>query len=366
MTSFFAQIWILIKRIPPYSKKCLLKTVCIFLLLIGFVTVFHYCSDIPTTTLDVYVETYNMPRFEMELYSFMGYGVHIKNPLDSTFLSPFFASNRFGIEYNFTTDSLFGRRLLENRSFEPAKCIKQLKKKFQEDSRIDSLESMIHTSWKIQRPNRKIQIYEEKAYRNFFDYFPGDSSSYRIFYLTNKDEKASIKSEEWVLFNNPKSQFAVNHNAKVFRKGPFYNTPLWALYDVSQSYVGLTLTGWNRPDTTWHYWGDEPELENCPVKLTVDFGSAVSITPMTPAPDRVTMTGVVFESPEKIRSILTNGVVCHVKYLQNEGIQSMKLFWISTIITALATWLVTTLFRWIQFAIRRRKQTNHTNSSNSN
>lgn len=352
MTSFFAQIWILIKNISPYTKKCLLKLVGISLALVLFTVLFRLCNEIPTTTMEVSVNTYNLPRYRMELHAFLGRGVFIKNPLDSTYWSPFFSSGRIGVAYSFSSDSIPGKDLTRFSSAETERRISQLKERFPEDHMVDSLESMIESFWKFHSSSKKISIHTERSYRDAFNMSPEDSL-YFIQYLTNRD-KGYIESKKWLLFRNPQSEAYDGSYTKEYRSRFLYNSTLWSLCDVSQSYIGVNLTGWNKSDTLWHSWSKEGELENSPVEFTVDFGSSITPSHMIPEPDHITMTGVVFDSPEKIREIISRGLVFHVRYMQNQNIQSMKLFWLSTLLTVLATWLLTTLFKWFQHLFQNR------------
>lgn len=125
--------------------------------------------------------------------------------------------------------------------------------------------------------------------------------------------------------------------------------PYIELADVSQDYIKVSIDG--------DAFSRGARLE----RLTIDFGSPVEFSMMDPAPDKTDMTRITFTDSDKIQAVIDDDLLFHVTYLQNRNIQSVKLFFLTTVLTVLLTWSITLLFAllrsWIaaRKAVRKRK-----------
>ena len=165
-----------------------------------------------------------------------------------------------------------------------------------------------------------------------------------------KDSLASSNSifQLWIMSRHK--------NSKDF----FYNDAIWSLNDVSQAYVHVSMEGIMRYEENGEKRYKRTFIDNTG-SLFIDFGSPILTSSMDPEPDSKTMTGLVFNNTEKIATPSQGldkreGLTFHSKFLQNEYIQSVKMFWLTTAISALLTVLLTKIVKLIRFTLRTCKQ----------
>ena len=167
-------------------------------------------------------------------------------------------------------------------------------------------------------------------------------------------QDAVMSGEAKVLYKD-----SIGYSVPILRKLPtdglnglFMKESIWQLCDVSQAYVGVSLdskqTVVNGPNSRSIY----TSLVNNgnTLQLFLEFGSPVSCSNMYPEPDIRTMTRIEFNDPDKIRLIESAGLFFHVKFLQNENIQTVKLFGITTGIAIFLSLLVEKIIKFISFA----------------
>lgn len=369
MTSFFAQIWIIIKSISPYSRKCMGKSIAIVIVLVLSIVFFHYCNEIPMTHLDLEVSTYGMPNNNIELHAFLGTDAPISHSIDS--LSFFYASRRAGIEYLISSENQSLLPISEYRREGCSDWIQDFRFAYPEQKQsIDSSNAMVVTNWRYQASSGRVSSLSKKTrglYNKMFNHWDNDSTY--IFRSIDSPSESVLRSTQRVLFKGPANKLAINHNVK-YNNRYLNNTVLFALNDVSQAYVWFTFKGCNYTENVeissdnyeCHFsQGEAFDFEQNPLILSIDFGSPISPSYMTPMPDHITLTSIVYSSPEKLRTIENDGLSFHVRYIQNTNFQSMKLFFLTTLITALATWLLTILSKWAQYITHGRKKIKYGN-----
>ena len=99
---------------------------------------------------------------------------------------------------------------------------------------------------------------------------------------------------------------------------PYSRPSWWSLYDVSQSYYIIRLEG------------------NMKVKsLEFDFVGAVDFSTMYPEPDVLTMNSISFVDLQKIQEIKEHGLKFHAKFIELERNQTIRLFIVSAVLSAL-------------------------------
>ncbi len=284
----------------------------------------------------------------MDVYALLGKHSDVGVYIDSTMYSPFHANRVSGVAYLMTVDDTVS--FLESINYRPfPEIIDSLKRsEFHNDTHIDSLNGLLRYDWKIHTYPERWSIYETVKDRYLIKKL-SNSGQYQI------DKRGwaidKMQGHGWAVF---KTQSKVSFASILMYKPSLSSLSsdlIWSKSDISQAYVIVDLSGFhktymkNESIKSDQYSNVEEVIEN----LFIDFGSPISVSGMLTEPDRKGMTYIQFNQPSKIREIFRNGLVFHVKFLHNENIQNIKLFWITTIITALLTWLVTILFKWIRW-----------------
>ena len=99
---------------------------------------------------------------------------------------------------------------------------------------------------------------------------------------------------------------------------------MFSNYDVSQSYYDI------RFDT---------DLDSG--RLCFDFVGVTEFSNMVPAPDTITMNSIIFSGKDKIRDLKSNGLKFHAKHIELQGFQNSRVFFLTTMMSALFAIFVT-------------------------
>ncbi len=92
---------------------------------------------------------------------------------------------------------------------------------------------------------------------------------------------------------------------------------IYTPYDISQGY--------------FHYKLDFPTTERHASTVEINFGGASEILGISPQPDSITFTSIIFNNPQKIDEIRKNGLWFHAQFRQQENLQVLRMFVITTL-----------------------------------
>lgn len=96
-----------------------------------------------------------------------------------------------------------------------------------------------------------------------------------------------------------------------------YKPALYSLHDISQGYFQYKL--------------DFPTTRRHRSTLEIDFGGASEILGISPLPDSTTVTSILYYNPCKIEEIRTKGLRFHAQFRQQENLQVLRMFVITTL-----------------------------------
>lgn len=364
MTSHVPLFSIIFQSKSSLPRKYFGRIVIAIIALVPCIMLFSRVNDIPTRFIDIDVETHGPEKTRLTLTACVGSNTQLNKSIDSTYWSPFAASGRTGVVSQVIFEDGVKNAKKWHSCGEIGKVFPELSQEFPGDTQLDSLNAAMHIRWRIQRHVQKITAYRETGSIHRVRKDKEYDYTYRVDTHDNYT-KGYITGDTWYFVKAPVEHYRSLSDVfdKYFDK-VLYNDNLWTLADISQSYVAVHLSGSQilygeeicaYGSTPW----DRRILKDNPVHLEIDFGSPISVSNMIPVPDVISMTCVSFFDPKKIYSIIENGLVFHVKFLQNENLQSMKLFWLTTIIAALVTWIATTLFKWIRYSRNKRRIKRH-------
>lgn len=150
-----------------------------------------------------------------------------------------------------------------------------------------------------------------------------------VVHYLHKTKDGSIEAEWYSPYYPPKKDdylpkkdgmpiFGLSPTASILTTAPYSMPSWWSLYDVSQSYYEIQLKGNLTVDS-----------------LSFDFIGAIDCSKMSPEPDDVTMNSICFVRHDKIQQIKDYGLKYHVKYLEMERNQTIRVFLVSAILSAL-------------------------------
>lgn len=351
-------------RPTPFSKWCIVRICICIPLLVLFCYLFYLCNKIPTTYCELDVDSYGLTHEELGVHLSLGGDSSFDEKMDSLLNHSFSNSGRLGVITTVTADSSRGFR----GWWRPYERMNVLRAALPEDPRVDSVNALVTTNWKVtsisgsavlftqsQGYTDLVEPYKRESKALFIPEPKTDSTYYAIRSTNYGESRDSYIGSQDLFFRAPAKKYMGANNFRRHWSPLFYNYKLTKLSDISQANIGLVLTYRSNGKQTINPW-EGTFLEENPFTLSIDFGTPISASKMNPEPDYYTVSGMSFSSPEKIRRILEKGLVFHVKYIGNENMQSMKLFFLTTIIAALATWLFSTLFKWAVYRIRKRKR----------
>lgn len=93
--------------------------------------------------------------------------------------------------------------------------------------------------------------------------------------------------------------------------------------------------------------------------ISIDFNGATTFSEMYPKPDRIEMTRIFFNDPEKLKYISKNGVFFNAKFSELENLQMIRLFFLTTILGFLMGLFFSSLWNFIMLGIESyRKRLN--------
>lgn len=185
-------------------------------------------------------------------------------------------------------------------------------------------------------------IYSYCAYNPF----PSDSSKF-IYYSSVKQEHSILSGIAKFHSINVTNEFSFTNNYEIDNSkvnevyslktgeyslsdvggsinGPLSRPSIFSPYDISQSYIHINLRG--NSDST---------------RLAFEFVGAIELSNMTPEPDTITMSKIVFCKKEKIEDIKKHGLKFHAKFTELQNTQNFRLFFLSAILSALCAIFVT-------------------------
>lgn len=351
MTNRFAQMWIIFSPNATVPQKCLGKIILIVPALALFIFLFIKCNEIPFRKVNIEVETNGPQATEVSLLVGLGANTQLRQAVDSSIWSPFLLSGGTGVGFQATL--LHGAEDTQKwqKYHGPCEIISQLQEQYHDDPQLDSLNAAVHLSWEINSgihaPKHTFHIIK-KDQKDEFGYWIKSAE-------TKKD--GHFTGDDWYLTKAPVTDATFFHYIRNYSS----NFNLWSLSDISQAYVAVRLSGMKKvvPEeagTGWYGcgWSTLTYHETDEFSLMIDFGSPISTSGMSPEPDAFGMNFISYTDPKKIRAILQDGLVFHVKFLQTENLQSMKLFWLTTVITALVTWMASIIIKWVRYSRRKR------------
>ena len=357
-----SQFLILFKCISPYSKRCITRVVIAMCFLVGFCYVFHLCNQVPTKVLDLKVDTYGAEGYDMVIQTFLGKDSPVNKNLDSSYFYPFIGAKRSGVQLTISSEMIKDAAPLSRYySKDVDEALGLLREAYPDEPAIDSLDTMVDIMWGARNYSNSFILFPKVRSRRMINRHTDDSTAFRVGKFNigcNNYDRDGIAQ---LLYHNRGKTLGIKNIATYESSRFFYNSLLWALYDVSQSYVGIKLSGkidcqklYSDGISTGHSYDMSTPYNK--IELCIDLGSPVSTSHMIPEPDILATTGIIFNDPEKIQSIIDNGLAFHVRFLQNNNFQSMKLFFLTTAISALLTYICTVIVQWISYKIRRKKE----------
>ena len=347
----------------PQKRKLHRRAFGIVIVSILPIWLFHLCNLIPRRTVNIDVETYGPARTDIHLTAGLGFDMKLSDYFDSTYLSPMRNSGSTNVSFVLTSDSIassiFNYKKVQNQ-------FNQIRTFFPDDSDVDSLNSFVNIRYEIERSNKLNIISLLLGHRYTGEKVQKDESKRFITSNIRTNTSNKIDSEYGLAYKDTIQGMGYAQGTTETKKHSIlYNNALWSLSDISQAYIGVHLSGRQyAPD--WKEWGYEGfDMSANPISLTIDFGAPISVSEMTPSPDRIDMTRITFSDPDKIRRIIYNGLIFHVKFLHHENLQSVKLFCLTTIIAGLFTWLMSTLWKWYQITKNKYRKIKNRRNSNA-
>ena len=92
------------------------------------------------------------------------------------------------------------------------------------------------------------------------------------------------------------------------------------------------------------------------INFVIDFGNVCEFSNMDPMPDIITKNSIEFTDQWKILQIKNNGLDFHVKFVELENLQGIRLFIIQAVISGLIVILITFLIISSYKVFRRKKK----------
>ena len=120
-----------------------------------------------------------------------------------------------------------------------------------------------------------------------------------------------------------------------FKETPMDRPKISSPFDISQSYFNFSFKS----------------IAIDSVILTIDFVGATDFSNMNPEPDQITMSSISFWDPVKIEQISKNGLRFHAHFKELENVQSVRLFGLAALFSALIAMFITNLIlgiaKWV-------------------
>lgn len=135
------------------------------------------------------------------------------------------------------------------------------------------------------------------------------------------------------------------------RSAPNEKPSIFTKEDISQAYISLKL--------------ESVTIDS--INLKFDFVGATDFSRMNPEPDEIGFNYIEFRDPQKIAQISLNGLTFLARFKDLEGLQQIRLFTVTAIMSGLFTifivFAVLYIFKLKRAIIYNRKESNNTNSS---
>ena len=369
MANFFTQISVIFQnaRLSTYGKRSLWKIIFAGLLLWLAIYLFILANQIPYNKVHMEIITEGPQYVDMDLTLAIGNHSNKDYLRDSSMNRLIPNSGEWGRRWRVTAKQtpeeihshLWDKGLIQILEDNPQLLYK-----------IDSVNARIFSYFSFETNSvlpyftRKLQ--DRIVQKNFKNknYYINDTLGIYIVDERMPYKNNSFEGTEQVFFkdsivSNGLEFYSFSHSRNFNVNNPFYGNVNRELKDISRSYTHIRIFGTSlkvdgeTETISESFWADQlPDN----FKLTIDFGCPVSVAKVQPDPDTVGLTYVVYTDPEKLKNILgKSDLLFFVKYLENENRQSMRLFWLTTIITALVTWIVTVAWKWIEYSNRRKR-----------
>ena len=94
--------------------------------------------------------------------------------------------------------------------------------------------------------------------------------------------------------------------------------------------------------------------------IKYDFEGAIDISNIYPEPDKLTMNSILYINKAKINEIIDSGLSFHVKFVELENYQNMRLFFITALLSALfaifITFIILSIYKGVIVKIIENKK----------
>lgn len=357
MTNIFAQIRIILRSIPAYSKSRIRQIIAYSILLGLLIWAFVLCNRIPSKSVSMDIHSFGPKNVSYAISLPLGQNSNLKEFPDSLFQSVFSKSGRDGISFSVNAGSIpYSADLGYN---ELGKYKEKLRSHYPNDS-IDVLNGLVNVDFRIENNIHRLSIDGKGTYspREPIQKLDTEVSplGYQITELDSSGARYAFGGSLHVCYKDTLSGIidipSPHSNSKRF----FYNDSVWSFNDVSQAYVGIKLNGHRTVFNKDNGSGGNGLFRGMKTRITIDFAAPVEFSNMNPEPDVVTMTGLMFNDPDKIVRLSSEGLFFHVSYLENKNFQSMKMFVLTAAITALATLIISLIYKLIRYSLHRKKR----------
>ena len=300
------------------------------------------------------IHSYGPENVSYDIVIPLGQSSNLRDYPDSLFKSVYSKSGRDEISVWATTGTI---------PFSADSKLHQYKERIRAQypgSMIEDLNGLLDVDFKVENNIHRLSLSGKKRYSKQSITKIEDSQIspkvYQIFDLDSSATAYAFKGSMHVCYKDTLSGgiciTAPHFNSKRF----LYNDSVWSFNDISQAYIGIKLNGSKTVYTNNGIGGGNGLFRGMDTKITIDFAAPVEFSSMNPEPDVTTMTGLVFKDPDKITRIAAEGLFFHVGYLENENIQSMKMFVLTAAITALATLIISLIYKLIRFSRHRKNR----------
>ena len=330
------------------SRVYFWRIIALVVFIIGGFQILIHLNEIPTKIVNIDFDGYEVDTANVALTVFLGRNTNLQERFDPTFRNAFVNSNRDGVILDVDASGIVGNYLLYDDVLE-GKAF--LKKRFpQESSNLESMNAMLRLHMIETDVNRRLRMFNVVE---DFDTLSrkvqhGDTVDCYVFGGSQTTRETKKKKEivvrdmfHYYFFRNSIGVTGTAKNSSVHTSF-LYNRSIWQASDISQAYVGIHLSS--------HLHRISRSDSLCIPTLSIDFGS-----PVTLAPDSISMTGMSFIAPETVQKIIRDGLVFHVTFDQNKNLQAVKLFGITTFIAALFGVLLNQVFKWWNYKAQKRR-----------
>ena len=307
----------------------LLSYLCLFVILFCVLIKWNTVSSINDTII---FETVRLGNFKEDSIKHAGINLHIKNP--------YFTHSTKGIE-TCVSISYWQNEYRDCLGLSRGDLCNYLDGDYVMSEKMNSIRSFFNEDVSV--------LYVIKARKELFKnaiafvntknfnselFYPNysykDSVMQELVYARGKAEFVDdvFGQELLYVFTNKKQkrrsiEVPVNAINKVDKGSSFLN--YCAMYDISQSYYTLNIEG-----------VDKFCALKDSVTLEIDFGGATSFVGLCPEPDKMTYSSVLYTNQNKIRHIMSNGGVrMYCQFMETSGVQSTRIYMLSTIATFL-------------------------------